>query len=144
MAGKLIILQGLPASGKSTWAKEYQAAEPTTRVIVSRDSIRHSRGQYWVPKQEPYITRLEEVAVMTGLEMGYEVILDATNLNPEHLQKWSALASKYDATVEKVHFNTPVDVCIAQDMNPNRIHRVGSAVILSFYNKYKETIDSWE
>ena len=56
---KLFIMQGIPASGKSTIARKLQEESPTTRVIVSRDAIRHARGVYWVPEQEKYISQIE-------------------------------------------------------------------------------------
>ena len=42
---KLIILTGPPASGKSTFAKQYIQEHPDTK-IVSRDEIRHRFGEY--------------------------------------------------------------------------------------------------
>lgn len=44
---KVIILQGIPASGKSTWAREQALARPKEVVIVNRDAIRDSLGKYW-------------------------------------------------------------------------------------------------
>ena len=48
---KLVILSGIPCSGKSTWAKQFIKGK-TDWVIVNRDSIRLSRGDYWIPSQE--------------------------------------------------------------------------------------------
>lgn len=45
MDKKIIVLQGPPASGKSTWARE-TAKAGTPYVIVNRDSIRNARGEY--------------------------------------------------------------------------------------------------
>ena len=55
---KIIVLQGPPASGKSTWARD-TAKAGTPYVIVNRDSIREARGEYWIPEQETYISDLE-------------------------------------------------------------------------------------
>ena len=47
---KLIILQGPPASGKTTYCNEYlselSSEERKNVVIVSRDTIRQSTGTY--------------------------------------------------------------------------------------------------
>ena len=43
---KMLVLQGVPASGKSTFAKEL-ASRDHSYVIVNRDSIRESRGDYY-------------------------------------------------------------------------------------------------
>lgn len=46
----IVVLQGVPASGKTSWAKEF-VKNKKDWVIVSRDSIRESRGDYWIPSQ---------------------------------------------------------------------------------------------
>lgn len=44
----VIVLRGLPGSGKSTWAKEWVAGDPDNRVRINRDDIRYaSFGKYW-------------------------------------------------------------------------------------------------
>ena len=53
---KILVLQGPPASGKSTCARGL-IKNNKEWVIVSRDSIRESRGDYWVPEQEDYVCR---------------------------------------------------------------------------------------
>lgn len=42
---KILVLQGVPASGKFTWAKEFVSSR-LGWVIISRDSIRESTGNY--------------------------------------------------------------------------------------------------
>lgn len=91
---KLIILQGVPASGKSTWAKSYVKEYPET-VIVSRDAIRESTGTYWYPKREDYITDLENAAVDRAMRHHFDIIIDATNLNPKTINKWERIASAH-------------------------------------------------
>jgi predicted kinase len=51
----LLILQGPPASGKSTWAKEFVKNNPWY-IRVCRDDLRRMRGTYWIPGQEDMIT----------------------------------------------------------------------------------------
>ena len=78
---KLFIMQGIPGSGKSTIARKLQEESPTTRVIVSRDAIRHARGVYWVPEQEKYISQIEYSEIVFALEFGYDDIIEfATKL----------------------------------------------------------------
>lgn len=43
---ELLVLQGIPASGKSTWAKEFIKGKEDQWIIVNRDSIRESTGKY--------------------------------------------------------------------------------------------------
>ena len=106
MKNKLIILQGPPASGKSTWAKEF-VSKNKDHIIVNRDSLRLMfRGQY--PKDE---SKLEEVvssmeiySIKEAIKNGYNVIIDATNLNPKTLNKWKTLVNELSVEIEYKQF----------------------------------------
>lgn len=134
---QLIILQGPPASGKSTLARKMQAESPNDTVIVCRDSLRHARGIYWVPQQESYISKLEDAAVDSALDLGFNVIIDATNLNPLTLRKWHSMATKYGAEVKYIKLEISLDECIRRNQNPDREHKVPEETIKYFFNKYK-------
>lgn len=134
----LLILQGLPGCGKSTYAKQWQAESPTTRVIVSRDALRHSRGVYWIPQQETYITELETFAVNSALDMGYDVCVDATNLSEAYINRWRLVAQRHAISIEFKLIEATLEECIERDKNQNREHHVGEAVIRQFYNKYNK------
>lgn len=43
---RLIICRGLPASGKTTWAKEWVMKDPGNRVRINLDDIRSMLGKY--------------------------------------------------------------------------------------------------
>lgn len=83
---KLLILTGVQGSGKTSWAREF-LKDKKDWIRVSRDDIRVARGDYWIPEQENYITKVEEFQVNSALESGYNVIVDAMNLNPKTIVK---------------------------------------------------------
>lgn len=132
---KLLILQGLPGSGKSHFAKKYAQENPNF-IRVNRDDLRNMRGRYWLPKQEDLITELENAAIMIAFENKYSVILDATNLNEartkEKIKIFESLGYKF--TVEYMKFNTPIEKCIENDLK--RENSVGHKVIQDMYNRY--------
>lgn len=130
---KIILLKGLPASGKSTWAKDFVLKNPDY-VRINRDDLRHMSGIYWLPKREDYITDLEQSAVLSALKRGFNVILDATNLNPKVKYWVEKFAGLHDSEVEEMIFDTPVEVCIERDKD--RENPVGKDVILGMYKKY--------
>lgn len=133
----LTILQGPPASGKSTIARELHLKSPKDTVIVCKDSLRIGRGTYWIPSQEGYIAKLEYEAVRLALDEGLNVIVDGTNLNPTILRQWKWLASKYQAEIKYIKVDTPLDECLKRNSNPDRGHKVPDDVIKSFFKKYK-------
>lgn len=130
---KIIVLQGVPASGKSTWAKEFVIGKEDW-VIISKDSIRESTGNYWVPSRENYISEVEEFQVKSAIKNNLNIILDSTNLNPKVIEKWKNLAketnSKIDFKLFKIDFKT------ALERDRGRDRSVGKEVLKSFFSRY--------
>lgn len=135
---KLIVTQGIPASGKSTWAKKLAEDNPITHVRVCRDDMREMAGKYWVPDREDYITQIEECMVDIALFGGYNVIVDATNLNSKALEKWRSIADKYGAEFEIKRFDVELDEAIKRDSERglSGLRSVGKEVIKNFHRRY--------
>ena len=115
---KLLILVGIPASGKSTFAKQWVEEDPKTRVIVNRDSIRRGLGVYWVPSRENLVSTIEYQMVTIALSQGYSVCLDSTNLNPKYQQQWINLANYYSKTeLEYKQFEISLEEALERDKN---------------------------
>ena len=130
---RIIILRGLPASGKSTWAKEF-VENNDGYVRINRDSLRHMSGKYWIPEREGYITSIEKSAVESALDYGFNVVLDSTNFNPK-VRVWvDDLARKYSYEVEERTFDTPLEECIRRDKE--REKSVGEAIIRGMHKRY--------
>lgn len=132
---KAIFTKGLPASGKSTWAKKF-CTKNTDYVRINRDELRHMRGKYWLPVQEEMITQWEYLSAVATLEHGYNVVIDATNLNPTHLAAFQKHLLDWfeDLTIEEKVFDTPIQECVLRDSR--RSEPVGADVILRMYNNY--------
>lgn len=130
---KILVLQGPPASSKTTWAREFIKGK-TDWVIVNRDSLREGRGDYWVPTQEEYISDLEEFSIRAAIKRGYNVIIDATNLNPKTQEKWKKIANETKSTLEFKEFYVPFKVAVERDKNRER--SVGEKVLKRFYQQY--------
>ena len=142
---KILVLQGPPASGKSTWAREFTQGKADW-VIVNRDSLREGRGDYWIPSQEDYITDLEEFSIKSAIKRGYNVIIDATNLNPKTQEKWKKIANESKSTLEFKEFYIPFKEALERDSKRER--SVGEKVLKRFYKQYysdrlaKENVDN--
>lgn len=120
--------KGLPGSGKSTWAREYQNQNPNT-VRVNKDTLRdmlhvgvHSKGR------EEFVLKVRDFIVEESLKLGHDVIVDDTNLHSKHKNQMWKIAAKYNAEVETKDFtDVPIETCIERDLiRPNS---VGSKVI---------------
>lgn len=135
---KLIITRGLPASGKSTWAKQWVLEDPEHRVRINQDDIRLMLGKYWVPSREKLVQEIQFDAVVEALSKEFDVVIDNTNLNKKVLDGFDRLIRTFeDYEIEyKDFFDTPLSVCIERDKN--RDLQVTEKVIRSFYNNYKD------
>ena len=130
---KILVLQGPPASGKTSYAREFIKGK-TDWVIVNRDSIREGRGDYWIPSQEDYISDLEEFSIRAAIKRGYNVIIDATNLNPKTQEKWRNIADETKSSIEFMEFYVPFKEALERDKNRER--SVGEKVLKRFYKQY--------
>ena len=140
---KIIILQGIPGSGKSTWARSYLKEHGSRdTVIVNRDSIRAMLGDYWVPERESLVTKIETNMIRLALKHNYDVIIDATNLNEKTLKKWKFLAELFGADIEYKKFLINPHKAVIRDL----IRKVrgerytGAKVIYDFYERYKDKL----
>lgn len=135
---KFIICRGLPASGKSTWAKQWVLEDPEHRVRINQDDIRLMLGKYWVPSREKLVQEIQFDAIVEALCRKFDVVIDNTNLNKKVLEKFDRLIKTFeDYEIEyKDFFDTPLSICIERDKN--RDLQVTEKVIRSFYNNYKD------
>ena len=135
---KLIICRGLPASGKSTWAKQWVLEDPEHRVRINQDDIRLMLGKYWVPSREKLVQEIQFDAIIEALNREFDVVIDNTNLNNKVLDQFNRLIKTFeDYEIEyKDFFDTPLSVCIERDKN--RDLPVTEKVIRGFYNNYKD------
>lgn len=130
---KALILQGLPASGKSTWAKEY-CKKNKDWVRVNRDDLREMRGEYWLPKQEDLITAWERAFIAEAAKLGKSIIVDSTNLNPKFLVGLKDYLKSLDIEYSTKLFEVDLEECIRRDSARER--SVGELVIRRMWNDY--------
>ena len=135
---KLIICRGIPASGKTFWAKKWVLEDPEHRVRINQDDIRLMLGKYWVPSREKLVQEIQFDAIVEALCRKFDVVIDNTNLNKKVLEKFDRLIKTFeDYEIEyKDFFDTPLSVCIERDKN--RDIQVSEKIIRNFYNNYKD------
>lgn len=128
---KVIICKGLPASGKSTWAKEQVAKSNGQIKRVNKDDLRAmvDAGVY-SKSNESEVVSLRNTMIIAWLGDGKTVIVDDTNLNPVHEEQIRLLVEDIfddDVPIEVKWFKTDLETCIERDAK--RPNPVGEKVI---------------
>ncbi len=137
MPKTLYMNRGLPASGKSTAAKQrlHDIGNGNLK-IVNRDQLRTMVDDgKWSPANEKFITGIRDYIIAAALNSGKHVIVDDTNLAPKVEAHLRGLAKKHGADFEVVDFtHVPLTECIARDKK--RQNYVGESVIRDMHQKY--------
>jgi len=139
---KILILVGIPASGKSTWAKEF-ISENENWIRVNRDDFRMmlKDSQICDNKVESMISDLEFSAIENSLYRKMNVIVDNTNLRPKYIKSFIN-KFKYRAEIDFKLFDISVDEAIVR--NSERDNSVDNEVIIKMYERYKNLVNSFD
>lgn len=131
MTKKLLMLKGLPASGKTTYAKELEQ-QGWTRV--NKDDIRRIFFPNYTFKNEKDVVYLEDAEIIGELREGNSVVVDDTNFNPKHQARLEHIAKEEGAEFEVLFIDTPLEECIKR--NKKRPNSVPMEVILNMYRQH--------
>lgn len=142
---KVVILRGLPASGKSYYAKTLEAKG---WIRVEKDEIRkdgqlfkdgeynHKRGD------EAIVLKERNRLIREALSKGKSVVSADTNLYPKHITGIGAIAREFNATVEQKDFlDVPIAELIKRDKE--RDNTVGEQVIRKMFHDFVKTMPTF-
>lgn len=128
---KLIILKGLPACGKSTYAKEL-VDKGYKRVNKDEIRLMVDNGK-WSKANEKLVQDIEFKMVVDFLEKGHNVVVDDTNF--AWVDFWIRTADENNASEWEVkEFDTSLGECIDRDIKRDK--SVGADVINKMFEKY--------
>jgi predicted kinase len=140
---KIILTRGLPASGKSTWAKEFVKNSNGKAKRINKDDLREmiDAGVY-SKTNEQMILAARDALVNTFIGMDVEtIIVDDTNFEEKHFDAMKNIADLFkkftdrDITVEYKDFlDVSLDECLHRDSL--RPKPVGEKVIKGMHQRY--------
>ncbi len=132
----LTMTKGLPASGKSTWAKQEVIKSKGRTKRINKDDLRDMiDAGVWGKNNEKNILSVRNLLIKHYLDAGFNVIVDDTNLHPKHETTLQQIADICNVRfVVKSFLDVPMMECIKRDLG--REKSVGERIIRSMYNQF--------
>jgi predicted kinase len=114
---RIIVLVGLPASGKSTWARaqglDILSTDETRRLLTGSEDDQTVHRQVFATLRYLLRQRVACGAILT--------CIDATSITVRERRQWIRQAELLDAEVEAVFFDTPLETCLARNSARARV-----------------------
>lgn len=136
---KLVITRGLPASGKTTYAREWVKENRANRARVNRDDIRQmlDQGDFIKGVTEPRVLLARDSLITSYLRKGVDVICDDTNLPSRTVRDLAKLAAKANAEFQVVDLtNVPPQTCASRNSTRINSLKVPDEVIWDMYDRF--------
>lgn len=136
---KLLVLKGLPASGKSTYALTLveQGWVRSNKDDIQLDERLFPQGYNFKNKgHEKRVIRERNRIVSEALQNGNNVVVDDTNLNLVHIKDLAQIARQQSAIfeIDDSFLKVPLQECIDRDRK--REKSVGASVIRGMFHQY--------
>lgn len=133
-----MVCKGIPASGKSTWAKEEVRRGKGTWKRVNRDDIRAmiDCGVY-SPSNEKLVLKVRDLVIQNSVKNGINVIIDDTNIKDKgkNFDDICALVEPLLINVQVIEKPFYIDVNEAIERDSKRPAPVGEKVVRTFWHE---------
>lgn len=129
--------RGLPASGKTTWARTWTAENRAGRVRVNRDDLRAmlDSSEHIKGVTEKRVMAVRDATILKLLRQGYDVVCDDTNLPQRVARDLAHLADRAGAELQVHDFtHVPLDTCLERDTA--RTASVGEDTIRGLHQRF--------
>ena len=120
----IILVCGLPGSGKSFFARKYFAKSGRKRV--SRKEIRHNLyemltfGEKWSEEKfdlvdENLVKHLEKKMIEHLLQIGEQILIDNMSISASSREMYAAIAARNKKTISAIFINTDLATCLKRN-----------------------------
>lgn len=139
----LIILRGIPGSGKSTWLKnqnltQYTICPDDIRLMFSAPILNENNKLSINQANDKKVWALVYELLEQRMDKGELTIIDATHKTQKDLNRYAELANKYLYDMLIVDFSSvSLDTCLAQNMQRPEYKQVPDEVIRKHHTLIK-------
>ncbi len=129
------ILCGIPGSGKSTYARQLLKDDPTFRRL-NKDDLRASLGYVKYDKNSFHeLNEMTKSMLKTLLKLGFNVVVDNTNLNLSGITQLKNIAQDHDKPVRFVVkvFDTPLVTALERNALREGIANVPEEIVKNMH-----------
>lgn len=133
----IIILRGIPGSGKSTWIKEneldiYSISMDTLRLMYS------APNPYISQEYNNNIYKLTMDIIRTRMSNGSFTVYDATNITDKSIKDIIKLANEFDYKIKEVVSNINLEDALQRNNVREEYKKVPEEVIKRMHNQFTE------
>jgi predicted kinase len=120
---RVVLLIGLPGSGKSTYAEHLPVLSSDAMRILLADDVNNQTIHGRVFETLRFLLR-QRLAIRRPL-----TYIDATHIRQDERKPYFEIARECDCDVEAVFFNIPLEVCL--DRNRHRVRQVPEDALIA-------------
>jgi predicted kinase len=138
---KVLILKGLPASGKSTFAKNLLDENKGMWKRLNKDELRAMLdNSNHSTTNEKFVEKVRDIMLIEALKEGKHVVIDDTNLSERPVERIMQVVHKYakdtgdQVKIETKEMETSLEESLERDAK--REKKVGKNVIMRMYKQH--------
>lgn len=137
---EILLTKGIPASGKSTFARELVAKGGW--IQSNKDELREMLHiSKWSKTNEKFVLSVRDYIVEEALKDGKNVVISDTNLDPAHFKRMCQIAQQFDKDITVWEKYFPIELEEAIKRNEKRLLEGGNKlvtkeVIEKLYNRH--------